>query len=92
MSRMTPAQIHALAQVSLGVLEAVEGAGDQGAPGGILYAAMQAQGASLTQFHSLMGSLTASGYLHLDGDCYRSTPNTPELRTKLTSTLARLAS
>lgn len=92
MSRMTPTQIHALATASLGVLEAVEVAGEQGAPGGVLYAAMQAQGASLSQFQGLMRTLTIPGYLALDGDCYRSTEKTPELKTKLTNTLAAFAS
>lgn len=46
MSPMTPTQIRALAQVSLGVIEAVEAGGETGAPGGILYAAMQAEGAT----------------------------------------------
>ena len=92
MSRMTPTQVRAIAQVSLGVLEAVEAAGDQGAPGGVLYAAMQAQGATLTQFQSLMGTLTRPGYLVLDGNCYRSTSSTAELKTKLSNTLAAFAS
>ena len=92
MSRMTPTQIRAVAQVSLGVLEAVEVAGHQGAPGGVLFAAMQAQGASLNQFQSIMGTLTKPGYLVLEDDCYRSTPTTPELKTKLTNILAAVAS
>lgn len=92
MSRMTPTQIRAVATISLGVIEAVEAAGGQGAPGGVLYAALQAQGASLSQFQSLMRTLTNPGYLMLDGDCYRSTPTTHELKTKLTNTLAAFAS
>lgn len=92
MSRMSPTQIHALATASLGVIEAVEAAGEHGAPGGVLYAAMQAHGASMSQFQSLMQTLTNPGYLVLDGDCYRSTSRTQELKTKLTNSLAAFAS
>lgn len=92
MSRMTPTQIHALATVSLGVIQAVEVAGEQGAPAGVLYAAMQAQGASFTQFQSLMGTLVRPGYLTVEDNCYRSTPTTLELKTKLTNTLAGFVS
>lgn len=92
MSRMTPTQIRAVATISLGVIEAVEAAGEQGAPAGVLYAAMQAQGASFNQFVSLMGTLVRPGYLTLEDNCYRSTPTTPELKMKLTNTLAAFAS
>ncbi|MFC5550327.1 hypothetical protein [Massilia aerilata] len=92
MSHMTPTQIRAVATISLGVIEAVEAAGEQGAPAGVLYAAMQAQGASFNQFMSLMGTLVRPGYLTLEDNCYRSTPTTPELKTKLTNTLAAFAS
>jgi hypothetical protein len=88
---LSRAPIHALITVSLGVIEAVEAAGEQGAPGGVLYAAMQAHGASLSQFQSLMLTLTNPGYLVLDGDCYRCTSKTQELKTKLTETLAGFA-
>lgn len=91
MTRLSRAPIRALATVSLGVIEAVEAAGEQGAPGGVLYAAMQAQGTSLSQFQSLMLTLTNPGYLVLDGDCYRCTPKAQELKTKLTDTLAAFA-
>lgn len=87
---MTPNQLKALATVSLGVLEAVAVAGEQGAPGGVLYAAMQDQGATLNQFQSIMGTMTKPGYLELENDCYRSTSSTPELKTKLTRILAAI--
>jgi hypothetical protein len=92
MSRYTPAQIHALATVSLGVVEAVEAGGEQGAPAGVLYAAMQAKGATYTQFTGVMDTLVRPGYLKLEHDCYRSTETTQELKTKLTNTLAAFAS
>lgn len=80
MSRMTPIQVHALATVSLGVVDAVEAGGQQGAPAGVLYAAMQAQGASFVQFMNLMATMVGPGYLTL------------ELKTKLTNILAAFAS
>lgn len=89
---MNPTQMRAVATVSLGVIEAVEAAGHIGAPGGVLYAAMQAQGATLQQYQAVMGTLTNPGYLVLDGDCYQSTPKTPEIKKKLTNLLAALAS
>lgn len=92
MSRLTPAQIRAVATVSLGVIEAVEAGGQHGAPAGVLYAAMQAQGASFTQFQSVMGTLVRPGYLTLENDSYLGTPTMPEMKTKLTNVLAAFAS
>ena len=87
---MTKDQLMVLATVSLGIIEAVAVAGEQGAPGGVLYAAMQAQGATHNQFQSIMGTMTKPGYLVLEDDCYRSTSSTPELITKLTRILAAI--
>jgi hypothetical protein len=92
MSRLTPSQIRAVATVSLGVIEAVEAGGRLGAPAGVLYAAMQAQGASFTQFQSVMGTLVRPGYLTLEHDCYFGTPTMPEMKTRLTNVLAAFAS
>ena len=91
MSRLTPTHVHALATASLGVIEAVEAAGDHGAPAGIVFAAMQAQGASFNQFLSLMTTLIRPGYLTMEDNCYRSTATTQDLKTKLTKTLAAFA-
>lgn len=92
MSRMTPTQVHALATASLGVVEAVEAGGEQGAPAGVLYAAMHAQGASFNQFENLMATMVRPGYLTLDENCYRITDTTQILKTKLTNILAAFAS
>lgn len=91
MSGMSPTQLHALATASLGIIEAVEAAGDVGAPGGVLYAAMQAHGASLNQFQGLMRTLTNPGYLTLVGDCYHSTSKTQALKAKLTVAVQAIA-
>jgi Neuraminidase (sialidase) len=92
MSHMTPLQIRAVATASLGVIEAVEAGGENGAPAGVVYAAMQAQGASFNQFMSLMTKVIRPGYLTLVDNCYRSTPTTQDLKTKLTNILAAFAS
>jgi len=90
-TNLSASQLYALATASLGIIEAVEAGGTQGAPAGVLYAAMQAQGASFTQFLSLMSTLVRPGYLTLEDNCYRKTTTTEELKTKLTGTLAALA-
>lgn len=90
-TNLSASQLHELATASLGVIEAVEAGGDRGAPAGVVYAAMQAHGASFTQFLSLMSTLVRPGYLTLEDNCYRKTTTTDELKAKLTRTLAALA-
>lgn len=73
---MNNTQIQLLQRIGLGVLEAVEAGEDTGAPGGVLYAAMQAHGASLNQYSSIMDALTGKGFLTLDvNHCYHLTAN-----------------
>jgi hypothetical protein len=85
----TPKQVsQMLARIGLGVLEAAETAGDLGAPGGVLYAAMQAHGATLNQFQSFMGTLTRPGYLELDGDYYRITQSGLTFKARLVKIVA----
>ena len=62
--------IESLQKVGLGVLEACSVAGDQGAPGGVLYAAMMTHGATQTQFESFMSGLVGKGMLNKEDDCY----------------------
>jgi len=52
------------------VKDAVRESGEHGAPAGALYAGLMAQGASLNQFESLMGSLERLGQVRRDGDLY----------------------
>lgn len=81
---MNKLAIDALQRVGLGVLEAVEAGEDTGAPGGILYAAMQAHGASLNQFQSFMDTLTGRGFLTVDqSHCYRMTDAGKAFKAKL---------
>lgn len=61
-------------RLGIAVLEAVELAGTHGAPSGVMFAAMQAHGATLQQFQSFMKTLTGNGLLTLDDQhCYHST-------------------
>ncbi len=52
------------------IVESVAVAGDHGAPGGTLYAALMSVGLSYDQFESLMGMLVASGKLTKRGQLY----------------------
>jgi hypothetical protein len=68
--QLKPNQAAALMTVVSAVLEAVKAAGPLGAPGGVLYAALMAQGCTLQQFESLMGAMVRAGRLVKKGECY----------------------
>ena len=69
--RMTESEIReAVRQIADAVVESVRVAGDQGAPGGMLYAALMAHGASFSQYQSLMGALVRAGKVTRRGDLY----------------------
>lgn len=71
---MTPQEIHSAQQVGLAVLETAQQAGDDGAPSGVLFAALQAHGCTLSQFQSLMESLERKRFVLLRGLVYTMTP------------------
>jgi hypothetical protein len=52
------------------IVETVEEAGDRGAPGGVLYAALMGQGMTLDLFERIMARLVEVGQLTKRGDCY----------------------
>ena len=66
---MTPQQAKALQSVAKGIIEACK----TFAPGGVIYAALMAQGCTLNQFEQIMGQLVNAGMLVKDGDCYTAT-------------------
>lgn len=72
-AKMTREQIVAAQQIGLAVLETVAETGSHGAPAGVLYAALQAKGASLSQFQSLMAPLVSRQFLVLEHDVYTMT-------------------
>jgi hypothetical protein len=62
-------QAQAVRIVCSAIVDAVKEAGDLGAPGGVLYAVLQAS-ISLAQFEQLMSALVRTGKLRRDGDLY----------------------
>ncbi len=71
---MNAQQAMAVREVAGAVVEAVKAAGPIGAPAGVMYAAMMAQGCTLAQFQSLMDSFTRLGLITRMGDCYHLGP------------------
>jgi hypothetical protein len=67
---MTIEQIRAAQKIGLSVLEAIEEAGELGAPSGVIYAALMTKGCSLPQYQSLMAPLESRGFVTLSDDCY----------------------
>ncbi len=67
---MTPQQATALKMICAAVVDVIKCAGDLGAPGGVLYAALMAHGCSLNQFESLMGAMVRAGVVQKRGDLY----------------------
>lgn len=72
--KLNKVQLKALTIAMLAVLEAVQVAGSIGAPGGVIYSALMAQGASYNQYQSLMASMVNRNYVTLDGNNYLITP------------------
>lgn len=70
---MTPTQIRTAQTIGLAVMETIQESGTLGAPSGVLFAAMQAQGCTLQQFESLMGPMLRKGFVELDALCYTIT-------------------
>jgi len=71
---MTQTQIQTLRTIGKAILESVRAAGVLGAPGGIMYAALMAQGCTLNQFQQIMSGMVNAGVLEQHGDCYTVGP------------------
>ena len=69
---MTNDQLQALREISLAIIDAVKQAGPLGAPAGPMYAALMAQGCTLTQFEGIMRGLVKAGFLTQSGNCYHA--------------------
>jgi hypothetical protein len=67
---MTSSQIQLLRSIAAAIVDAVKAAGPLGAPGGVIYAAMSAQGCTLNQFTQIMAGMVRAGLLTRDGDLY----------------------
>ena len=70
---MTVEEIAGAQRIGCAVLKAIEELGELGAPSGVLYAALMANGCTFNQFESLMAPLMLRGYVELDSDCYTIT-------------------
>ena len=64
--------LQALRAIVAAIVESIKEAGEFGAPGGIIYAALSAKGASLSQYQSIMDALVRSGKVTREGDLYFS--------------------
>ena len=69
---MTIEQIKALQAIANAIIETVRESGPLGAPSGIMYAALMAQGCSLEQYQQIMSGLVRAGKLRQSGDCYHA--------------------
>lgn len=67
---MTPQAVNQLRALLDIVAESVAVAGAQGAPGGVLYSAFMAHGATLEQFENLMRLAVAAGVVTKRGELY----------------------
>lgn len=70
---MTKQQLQALRFISAAVVESVAAAGELGAPGGTIYAALMAHGCTLNQFEQIMSGLVGAGMLSKSGHLYTIT-------------------
>ena len=66
---MNATQKQAIFALFSAITESVKVAGDLGAPGGVLYAALMGK-LTLDQFEKVMGALVQAGNLKKRGDCY----------------------
>jgi hypothetical protein len=85
---MTPQQIAATQRIGLMVLETIEEQGEQGAPSGPMYAAMNAHGCTLSQYQSLMGTLLGRDFVSMpEPDVYAITDGGRQFIKKLRAAL-----
>lgn len=87
---MTPEQITAAQRIGLAVLETIKDAGELGAPSGILFATMQTQGCTLSQYQSFMTPIERRGFVVQDSSfCYTITKAGEGFIDQLRSLLAK---
>lgn len=65
-----PAQLLAIKALCDSIVAAVDAGGDDGASGGILYAALMSQGCTLDQFSGIMAGMVGAGLLCKVGERY----------------------
>lgn len=62
----------AIVRIATAVIETIEECGDQGASGGVLYAALMPLGLSFENFQAVMSACVESGRVSQRGQCYFS--------------------
>lgn len=72
---MNDKQRRALILVVGAIIETVQEMGPDGAPAGLLFAALQGQGCTLNQFNSLMDGLVQAGRLRRNNNVYFYVPD-----------------
>lgn len=70
MTAPTNQQRDAFIRIASAIIDTVKEMGEQGAPAGIMYAALMGYGCSLNQFESIMSILVRAGKLTKHGDLY----------------------
>ena len=60
----------AMAAVVQAVLDTIRQSGPNGAPSGVMYAALSAHGMTLQNYQAMMGALVRVGKVTLEHDCY----------------------
>lgn len=75
--------MRAIKEITLAVLETIEATYSDGAPEGLLFAVLQAQGCSLNQFQSLLQPLQERGFVERDGHILRITDTGTDFTSKL---------
>ena len=61
---------NALLMICNAIIESVKAAGPLGAPGGVIYSALMAQGCTLGQFEAIMGAMVSAGKLRRESHLY----------------------
>ena len=70
---MTREQAQALQRIAAVVIEACDAAGSLGAPSGVLYAGLMAQGCTLSQYQQITDGLVRAGMLTRAGHLLHAT-------------------
>ena len=58
-------------QIYKAVIDSIRESGERGIPGGTIYAALMAHGATIAQYEALMQSLLNTGLISKSGELYR---------------------
>ena len=72
-----------------GILGACASAGSLGAPGGVMYAGLMANGYTLADFEQITHAMRAVDLIRKRGECYTITPKGLELNAKIDAALSQ---